>query len=239
MFANFDSSPREDTHGSPRVKPPLWVYFVLFVYVLLVLTVTFGPSVLVLSGGGGVFGLAVTGLYTLVVIACGASLMVLPVSRSTMRAPRRRAIWFPLVGSATMALALFFGMGIAAHEFAFPGASTRQSENALLVLHLALPAVWFGWVGLFWTLGRPLDPQRFNGRLYKTLLAGSVIEMLVALQMHLVVRRRTECCAGLATGLGIGIGVIVMVIALGPAVYFLCYQRYQQTYARRHNDNLD
>jgi hypothetical protein len=69
--------------------------------------------------------------------------------------------------------------------------------------------------------------------MYQLLLAGSVVELLVALPMHLVVRRRTECCAGFATGLGIGVGLVVMLIALGPAVFFLFYRRYRQAPARR------
>ena len=78
-----------------------------------------------------------------------------------------------------------------------------------------------------------IDRDRLNGWLYKTLVAGSVLELLIAVPMHIVVRRRDECCGGVLTGLGIGIGIVVMVIALGPAVFFLFYRRYQDTYVRR------
>ena len=83
----------------------------------------------------------------------------------------------------------------------------------------------FGW------MARSVAPQTVNDRMYQLLLAGSVLELLIALPMHLVVRRRTECCAGLSTGLGIGVGLVVMLIALGPAVFFLFYRRYRQVYS--------
>jgi hypothetical protein len=55
--------------------------------------------------------------------------------------------------------------------------------------------------------------------------------------MHLAVRQRGYCCAGMGTGLGIGVGIIVMVVALGPAVVILFYCRFQQVYT--HYPNLD
>ena len=88
----------------------------------------------------------------------------------------------------------------------------------------------------FYSLSRSFDRGTWNDRVYQTLLAGSVLELFVAIPMHLVVRRRTECCAGMMTALGIGVGVTVMLIALGPAVFFLFYRRYRQAYVRRRDD---
>jgi hypothetical protein len=72
-----------------------------------------------------------------------------------------------------------------------------------------------------------------SDRMYQILLAGSVAELLVAVPMHLVVRQRAQCCAGMYTALGIGLGIVVMFAAMGPAVFFLFFRRYKQAYASR------
>ena len=65
-------------------------------------------------------------------------------------------------------------------------------------------------------------------KLHRWLLAGSVLELLVAVPTHVVVRRREECCAGMATGLGICVGIGVMIVGFGPSVALLYYRRWKQ-----------
>jgi hypothetical protein len=48
--------------------------------------------------------------------------------------------------------------------------------------------------------------------------------------MHLVVRRRSECCAGIMTGTAICVGALVAILALGPGVFFLYRRRWKETY---------
>jgi hypothetical protein len=55
-----------------------------------------------------------------------------------------------------------------------------------------------------------------------------VLELLIAVPTHIVVRRRDECCAGIATGVAICIGVAVMIVAFGPSVVLLYYRRWNQ-----------
>jgi hypothetical protein len=55
-----------------------------------------------------------------------------------------------------------------------------------------------------------------------------VLELLVAVPTHIVVRRRSDCCAGFATGLGICIGVVIMFVAFGPSILLLYYRRRKQ-----------
>ena len=89
---------------------------------------------------------------------------------------------------------------------------------------------WVAWLGGFWSLSKSLDPKSWSARAYRWLLAGSVVELLVAIPTHLIARRRTECCAGDQTGIGVGIGLVVMVVALGPGVLFLFFRRYREAY---------
>jgi hypothetical protein len=134
---------------------------------------------------------------------------------------------------------LFAGLWIAADEFLKGNIPPDVHKEFGRGLYFSVPVVWLGWMIVFGSMVPSLGPPSLNGRLYKTLLAGSVLELLVAIPMHLVVRRRAECCAGFGTGLGIGVGILVMLVALGPAVFFLFYRRYKQVYARRSDTDAD
>lgn len=220
---------------APAPRPPvvqsLWVYLVFGVYVLLMATITFGP-VLAAMAGGSLEGLGAALVFALIVAVCGASLVVIPIRAARDLPNTQRSIWLPLLGSATLAMALFGGFALAAHEFTFGGKSNEGEDAFVWGAFAALPVVWIGWAVLFGTMACRREPERFAGRLYKSLLAGSVLELLIAIPMHMVVRQRGYCCAGFGTGMGIGIGILIMLIALGPAVVFLFYRRYQQAYAR-------
>jgi hypothetical protein len=207
------------------------VYLVFGAYVLLAGTVTFGP-ILATIASGSLGGLGAAFVFALIVVVCGGSLVVIPIRAAHDLPVTQRSIWLPLFGSAMLAAFLFCGLSVASHEFAFGGKSKDGEDVAIAAFWIGLPVVWLGWSVLFGLMAFRTDPERFAGRLYKTLLAGSVLELLIAIPMHMVVRQRGYCCAGFGTGLGIGIGLLVMMVALGPAVVFLFYRRYQQVYAR-------
>ena len=59
----------------------------------------------------------------------------------------------------------------------------------------------------------------------RTLFAGSILELLVAVPSHVIVRGRDECCAGIYTTIGLVTGISVMLLSLGPGVYFLYIDR--------------
>ena len=56
------------------------------------------------------------------------------------------------------------------------------------------------------------------------LIKGSVLELLVAIPSHIIVRQRNDCCAPLGTAYGIATGIAIMLMAFGPGVLFL-YRR--------------
>ncbi|HEX3151298.1 MAG TPA: hypothetical protein VHR66_24685 [Gemmataceae bacterium] len=215
-----------------RRRRPVWVYLVVLVYLLLVAAIVDLPLVLLVFGGEtGPIEAAV--VFSGIVFLLGASLLFIPVRTQLQRPVRRRSIALPLIVSAVCAALVFGAGGLATLEYLEGSGSSPEMEVANWLVVVGTGLVWLGWMVLFGWLSRSVSPQTINDRMYQLLLAGSVLELLVALPMHLVVRRRTECCAGLATGLGIGVGLFVMLIALGPAVFFLFYRRYHQAYADR------
>jgi hypothetical protein len=232
-------APDDDGDGDaprPAASGPWWVVLVASLYVLLAAVVTLGPVVV----GGlmaadepnrAVVYLLLASAYFLVVFACGASLLVIPIRARWPRPHRKTRIWIPLVGSAVLAGVVFAGFGVAALELAVGGHS--EFDTFAPAVLAGIPLVWVVWAGVFWSVSRSTDPLTLNGRLYKTLLAGSVLEFLVAVPMHLIVRQRDECCAGVYTTVGIAVGLIVAVIALGPAVFLLFYRRHTQTSRKR------
>ena len=65
------------------------------------------------------------------------------------------------------------------------------------------------------------DPEALSRRLTKWLLRGSILELLVAVPCHVIVRQRNDCCAPFITFWGIATGMTVMLMSFGPGVFFL------------------
>ena len=138
----------------------------------------------------------------------------------------RRSLWIPLLGSGLLAALLAIGGGVALVEFA--NGAGESSGQFMPVVFGTAGAVWLGWTLVFWLMSWRRTTDAVGARLHRWLLAGSVLELLVAVPTHVVVRRREECCAGVGTAFGICAGVAVMVMAFGPSVAFLYYRRWKQ-----------
>jgi hypothetical protein len=167
-----------------------------------------------------------------VLLLLGLSLLVIPIGHVRRRPAGKSSIVFTIAGSSIAAAVLAFGAALALHEFAAPFLSgTAQSFAGWGPLTLPL-SVWLLWVVLFGWMATSVEPLTLADRVARWLLGGTVLELLVAVTCHVIVRRRGGCCAGINTGLGIILGTAIMAIALGPGVFFLFYRRYQQVYRR-------
>jgi hypothetical protein len=95
---------------------------------------------------------------------------------------------------------------------------------------------WGSWMTLFggwgfWAVLFYLYRERVSARLDRTvswLLNGSVLQLLIAVPCHVVVRQRGECSAPIATGFGIATGIAIMLMAFGPSVVFLYQKRMRE-----------
>ena len=215
-------------------KRPLWANLVIGVYGLLATALLLGPPAVALFSGDGGSILATAG-FAVILFGCGASLFVIPVPKGEReRVVARRTIWLPIIVSSLLAALVCLGFTVALHEFLFgdhDGFIAGVNSGYLVIF--AVLAVWVGWLTLFGGMALSRGPESIGDRLWQALLVGSAAELLVAVPMHLVVRNRGYCCAGVMTGLGIGLGVIVLVAAMGPAVFVLCHRRYRQVYSRK------
>jgi hypothetical protein len=205
---------------TPRRRPK-WVYAIAIVYALLILGLILAMVIPLAQTRDS---LLVPVVITISVFVIGqTSLIFIPVRVASRRPFTRRTLWFPLLGSGLLAGILVFSAGIALLEW------LKFNGDAPVWVVVAIAAAsWALWSIIFWRMAASRDPASIASRLHRWLLAGSVLELLVAVPTHIVVRRRQECCAGIATGMGICAGVAVMLLSFGPSIGFLYYRRWKQ-----------
>jgi hypothetical protein len=203
----------------PSSPPPIWVSVVAGVYVLLLISAVGVTFVMAKDDWSALFWAVL--LYA-ALFTGGGLLVIVPVRARRRRPVGKRSIYLPMAGAAILAGLLCFGIATASAEL------WRWDQG----FHLEVfGLLWLVWAAFFWLLTYSLDPVSMSARLYKLVLAGSVVELLVAVPMHLIVRKRTECCAGMMTGFAICVGVLTALVAIGPGIFFLFYRRWKDKYA--------
>lgn len=83
--------------------------------------------------------------------------------------------------------------------------------------------LWILWAIMFYVYFRRSTSS--TARAISWLLKGSVLELLIAVPCHVIVRRRGDCSAPILTSFGIVTGVAVMLLSFGPSVLFLFKKR--------------
>jgi hypothetical protein len=208
---------------APTGPPPWWVYGIVALYLLLLAALLTLPAwASWLTEDNSIIVPAAVTIGSMV--TCGLALMALPVRAIRRRPVRRRTIWVPVICSGLLAAALVFGAGLALDEYFKIG-------NDLFAWGLIAAAAitWIGWSVLFAIVAFRRGPASIGMKLHRLLIAGSALELLIAVPTHIVVRRRPECCAGFGTGIGLCLGIGVMLVALGPSVLLLYYRRWKGT----------
>ncbi len=227
-------------------RRPRWVYLVVTVYLLLLCAVATSPAWMIAVNAWDVDKQAILamGIVMSVMMLLGLGLMMTPIRARRRRPMTRRSIWVPILCSGLLSGFLVFGALIALDELAAPGIAAKlqvddqassptvseiQDRIAYGVIGTSI-AAWIGWGVLFGMMARRGDPTGIGMRLHRWLIAGSALELVVAVPSHIIVRRRGECCGGILTGTGICLGVVIALIAFGPSV-FLLFTRYARSRA--------
>jgi hypothetical protein len=84
-------------------------------------------------------------------------------------------------------------------------------------------ALWVIWGIVFLLYLR--GSSAATDRAMKWLLRGSVLELLIVVPSHVIVRRRDDCCAPVLTSFGIVTGIAIMLLSFGPGVLLLYKKR--------------
>jgi hypothetical protein len=104
-------------------------------------------------------------------------------------------------------------------------------KHELMVLVAFPVALWLALAFVFYRFSRDsADPVT---RAVSWLFRGSVLELLIAIPAHVMVRRRNECSAPVVTSFGIASGITIMLLSFGPSVLLLYKKRIESLQARR------
>ena len=216
-----------ETGRPPRWPMPTWAWTVIINYLLLLVVFVTSPAWVWFLDRNDSDAFAITTFVSIVVavlMLSGLGLLLTPVRLTWQGRMSRESFLIPLIASGLLAGLLIAGIGFALCELAW-GA---DSSDYFPWICVAGAVVWIAWSVVFWAITASVEPLSISVRLHRWLIAGSVAELLVAVPCHIVVRRRTECCAGIYTGTAICIGAVVMFIAFGPSVLLLYLRRSRQ-----------
>ena len=150
-------------------------------------------------------------------------LLLVPVRIASRRPVTRSALWPTVLVGAIMMGLLGLAAALSVHAAILGDASKQPWEIPLLTALVV--ALWCIWAVVFSRLAGKRPPADFLSVLCHRLMQGSILELLVAIPCHIVVRCRDYCCAGVFTMFGLAMGVSVLLFAFGPAAYFLFVAR--------------
>ena len=189
-------------------------------------------------------------LWLAIMVAGQALLLLLPINIAERRLPARRPLKTPVIVSAfflanlcfagifSILCAIFTDKAFGYFDlFAIFNTGTNQNGQSngdnsgwgtLFTMILNLLIFWLIWTVVFWRFAKSDDPGALLKRLTRWLLRGSILELLVAVPSHVIVRRRDDCCAPAGTFWGIATGISVMLLCFGPGVFFLFVERFQR-----------
>src|SRR6266568_917308 len=190
-----------------------------------------------------------------VMLAGQALLLVVPVGLAERRPPARRGLWVPTLTASFLVANVFFGavlsiacaalgdgagsalewLGKRIFEnplWSHPTQQLTQAANGDAAVWRGIAStivlLWIIWGVVFYRYARADDPQALTKRATRWLLRGSILELLVAVPSHIVVRHRNDCCAPIGTFWGIVTGISIMLLSFGPGVFFLFVERCQR-----------
>jgi len=185
----------------------------------------------------------------LVVLVAGQSLLLLvPVDLSQRRLPARRKLKVPVIvgafflanlflaGLVSLLCAIFRDNGFEIFTFTDRIINLFRSQpnpqetgwGGIVSIIIVTVIFWIVWAIIFRRATQNDEPEALMQRVKRWLLRGSILELLIAVPSHVIVRRRDDCCAPAGTFWGIATGISVMLLCFGPGVFFLFVERCQR-----------
>ena len=158
-----------------------------------------------------------------IVVISQALLLIIPVRIVKQRPKPQRGLWATAIAAG--ALFAIVALGIVWSVVAAVAGDYAIEGIVFLCALIFLLLNWLVWSCLFRAFARNADPRSYVRRLTKWLLRGTILELLVAVPSHVIVRHRDVCCAHGITAAGIATGITIMLVSFGPGVYFLYAER--------------
>jgi len=157
-----------------------------------------------------------------VILISQALLLFLSVDTSQKRLKPQARIWVTcavaggLSGLLAWSAVFSLGVGISGDKFLDHFKTWTETNTGLLETWAGL---WLMWGAIFYVYYR--KKSEVVNLVVTWLLRGSVLELLIAVPCHVLVRKRDQCCAPLVTSFGIVTGVAIMLMSFGPSILFL------------------
>lgn len=129
-------------------------------------------------------------------------------------------------------MAALFSLEVAVYGDTEPPLWEGKGELFLWTVLGIWIGLWVIWGGVFYQCYR--DSSNMVSRVVTWLLRGSVLELLIAVPAHVIVRQREDCSAPVVTGFGIVTGIAIMLLCFGPGVLAL-YKKRLDAYKTRPN----
>ena len=230
-----------------------WAIYTVLIYALALLALTLPVLMIAFGAWGnnpiklqdqlGVFRTWGYWLWLPIMVAGQALLLLLPINIAERRLPARRPLKIPIIVTAFFLANLFFagilsilcaaftddGLGFFGVFDPLPIKPPDDLGNGFIFGMLTfIAAFWIIWAFIFRRFAKSDDENSLVKRATRWLLRGSILELLVAVPSHVIVRRRDDCCAPIGTFWGIATGISVMLLCFGPGVFFLFVERFQK-----------
>ena len=238
-----------------------WAILTVFLYTLALILLTVPTALAAFGNWGAKSGMdlkEVLSLYAslgywlwLAVLVAGQFLLLLlPINIAERRLPARRPLKTPIIVTAFFLANLLFAgifsilsaifLDHAANYFDLSflfvptdGPDANKTGNgAIYTMILTVLVFWLIWAFIFRRATKSDEPDALLQRLKRWLLRGSILELIIAVPSHVIVRRREDCCAPLGTFWGIATGISVMLLCFGPGVFFLFVERMEKLKAK-------
>ncbi|RPI63306.1 MAG: hypothetical protein EHM48_02710 [Planctomycetaceae bacterium] len=166
--------------------------------------------------------------------------LVVPVKAISRRPITRRSLIWPVLAAVVlltiMVVAACFAVMQTIDET--KGWGLRESDKSTFLM---IGIAWFVWAVamLIWYARKQKEPLGYMQRLIRFLLAGSILELVIAVPAHVLSRWRNECCAGMGTFWGLAAGISVALFAFGPAALIYFAKRYSSLRPNIKGDSAD
>lgn len=167
-----------------------------------------------------------------ILVACQSILLFVSVDTRWKRMRPRAHVALTCAVSALLFASLTLGVISSITVAAPKGSALASVSDHFWMLSAISGGFWVLWAVIFGIYRR--GSSDLVNRLVGWLLKGSVLELLIAVPCHVIVRRRNECCAPIITGAGIATGIAIMLLSFGPSVLFLVSKRME--HYRKHPD---
>ena len=205
-----------------------WAFLTALIYALALVLLAV-PAIVICFSGKNMFTIRQAAtvyfewaywLWLAVLVGGQALLLLLPIDIAQKRQPARRKLKIPVVvggfflGLLVMSGALSLLCGVygdnvpARFNLSYDiGGGENNAIGAILTAVVTLLFFWLIWMMVFRRTAAKDDPETLVKRSMRWLLRGSILELLIAVPSHVIVRRRGDCCAPMGTFWGIATGI--------------------------------